>query len=137
MSKSSNSKTYLFDKQDDFIFHEKWLLYAPAELKKLIDKEIDIDESNESIYQTIYFLNRQEGQRASGPALWLQHRNLPSYASVEMERGPKGPETDRQGDYVRAGGSRVPGVVDASGDDFDGKSGVSFAGALQKGTGSV
>lgn len=40
MSKSSNSKTYLFDKQDDFVFHEKWLLYAPAELKKFVDKGV-------------------------------------------------------------------------------------------------
>lgn len=36
----STSKTYLFDKQDDFVFHEKWLLYAPMELKKLVDKGV-------------------------------------------------------------------------------------------------
>lgn len=36
----SASKTYLFDKQDDFVFHEKWMLYAPKELKKLIDKGV-------------------------------------------------------------------------------------------------
>lgn len=34
----SASKTYLFDKQEDFVFHEKWMLYAPKELKKLVDK---------------------------------------------------------------------------------------------------
>lgn len=38
--RSSASKTYLFDKQDDFVFHEKWLLYAPKELKKLVDKGV-------------------------------------------------------------------------------------------------
>lgn len=36
----SASKTYLFDKQEDFVFHEKWMLYAPKELKKLIDKGV-------------------------------------------------------------------------------------------------
>lgn len=40
MALSSASKTYLFDKQDDFVFHEKWLLYAPRELKKLVDKGV-------------------------------------------------------------------------------------------------
>ena len=35
MKRSSSSKTYLFDKQDDFVFHQKWLLYAPNDLKKL------------------------------------------------------------------------------------------------------
>lgn len=34
----SASKTYLFDRQDDFIFHKKWLLYAPENLKRCIDK---------------------------------------------------------------------------------------------------
>ena len=34
----SSSKTYLFDKQEDFLFHEKWLLYAPKYLKRLVDK---------------------------------------------------------------------------------------------------
>ncbi len=38
MTKSTSSKTYLYDKQKDFTFHKKWLLYAPADLKKLIDK---------------------------------------------------------------------------------------------------
>lgn len=32
------SKTYLFDKQSDFVFHEKWNLYAPKELKHILDK---------------------------------------------------------------------------------------------------
>lgn len=36
----SASKTYLFDKQDDFVFHEKWLLYAPKDLKELVDKGV-------------------------------------------------------------------------------------------------
>lgn len=40
MTRSSVSKTYLFNKQDDFTFHEKWLLYAPKELKKLVDKGV-------------------------------------------------------------------------------------------------
>ena len=34
----SGSKTYLFEKREDFVFHGKWLLYAPKELKKLVDK---------------------------------------------------------------------------------------------------
>lgn len=38
---SSASKTYLFDRQDDFVFHERWLLYAPKELKKLVDKGVN------------------------------------------------------------------------------------------------
>lgn len=37
---TSNSKMYLFKKQDDFVFHEKWKLYGPEELKKLIDKGV-------------------------------------------------------------------------------------------------
>ncbi|MCM1060081.1 MAG: transcriptional regulator [Eubacterium sp.] len=37
----SASKTYLFDKQDDFVFHEKWQLYAPKKLKKLVDKGVN------------------------------------------------------------------------------------------------
>ncbi len=40
MKHISASKTYLFEKQDDFVFHEKWLLYAPKDLKKLIDKGV-------------------------------------------------------------------------------------------------
>ncbi|RRD93728.1 transcriptional regulator [Clostridiales bacterium COT073_COT-073] len=42
---SSASKTYLFDKQADFVFHEKWLLYAPKELKKLVDKGVSNDDA--------------------------------------------------------------------------------------------
>ena len=41
MKHSSASKTYLFDKQDDFVFHRKWLLYAPNNLKKLVDKGVN------------------------------------------------------------------------------------------------
>ncbi len=41
MKRSSSSKTYLFDKQNDFVFHRKWLLYAPAKLKKLTDKGVN------------------------------------------------------------------------------------------------
>ncbi|MCD7824038.1 MAG: transcriptional regulator [Oscillospiraceae bacterium] len=41
VAKSSSSKAYLFEKQDDFVFHKKWRLYAPADLKKLIDKGVD------------------------------------------------------------------------------------------------
>ena len=41
MVNSSVSKTYLFSKQDNFVFHEKWLLYAPGELKKLVDKGVN------------------------------------------------------------------------------------------------
>lgn len=37
----SESKTYLFDKQKDFVFHEKWLLYAPKDLRILIDKGVN------------------------------------------------------------------------------------------------
>ena len=45
MKRSSASKTYLFDKQDDFVFHRKWLLYAPNNLKKLIDKGVNSYDS--------------------------------------------------------------------------------------------
>ncbi|MCD8107026.1 MAG: type IV toxin-antitoxin system AbiEi family antitoxin domain-containing protein [Oscillospiraceae bacterium] len=41
VAKSSSSKTYLFNKQDDFVFHKKWRLYAPADLRKLINKGVD------------------------------------------------------------------------------------------------
>lgn len=41
MKHSSSSKTYLFDKQDDFVLHRKWLLYAPNDLKKLVDKGVN------------------------------------------------------------------------------------------------
>lgn len=39
-SGSSNSKMYLFEKQDDFVFHKRWKLYGPENLKKLIDKGV-------------------------------------------------------------------------------------------------
>ena len=38
---SSASKTYLFEKQNDFVFHEKWMLYAPKQLKMIIDKGVN------------------------------------------------------------------------------------------------
>lgn len=41
MKRSSSSKTYLFDTQDDFVFDRKWHLYAPDNLKKLVDKGVD------------------------------------------------------------------------------------------------
>ncbi|MCD7782706.1 MAG: transcriptional regulator [Firmicutes bacterium] len=41
VDKSSSSKTYLFEKRDDFVFCKKWRLYAPANLAKLIDKGVD------------------------------------------------------------------------------------------------
>lgn len=34
----SLSKTYLFSKRDDFIYHERWKLFAPKKLKTIIDK---------------------------------------------------------------------------------------------------
>lgn len=37
---SSDSKMYLFKKQDGFVFHKKWKLYGPRNLKKLIDKGV-------------------------------------------------------------------------------------------------
>lgn len=40
-SRLSDSKTYLFDKQDDFVFHNKWMLYAPKDLKKAVDKGVN------------------------------------------------------------------------------------------------
>ncbi len=38
--RSSVSKTYLFDRQDDFILHRRWKLYAPKDLKKIINKGV-------------------------------------------------------------------------------------------------
>ena len=35
---SSKSKTYLYDKKDNFILHKKWKLYAPKYIKELIAK---------------------------------------------------------------------------------------------------
>ena len=40
-SRTSVSKTYLYERQDDFVFHERWLLYAPKDLKKKIDKGVN------------------------------------------------------------------------------------------------
>lgn len=40
-SRISNSKTYLFEKKDDFVLHERWLLYAPKDLKKTVDKGVN------------------------------------------------------------------------------------------------
>ena len=37
----SGSKTYLFERQDGFIFHEKWMLYAPKDLQQLVDKGVN------------------------------------------------------------------------------------------------
>lgn len=37
----SASKTYLYEKQDDFVFHKKWMIYAPKELKRLINKGVN------------------------------------------------------------------------------------------------
>lgn len=41
VEKISASKTYLFEKQNDFTFHEKWRLYAPVDLKKLVNKGVN------------------------------------------------------------------------------------------------
>ena len=35
------SKTYLSEKQDDYVYHDKWLLYAPKDLKQLVDKGVN------------------------------------------------------------------------------------------------
>lgn len=40
---SSTSKTYLFEKNDDFILQNRWKLFAPRDLKKIINKGIDYD----------------------------------------------------------------------------------------------
>ena len=34
----SASKTYLFEKQNDFILHNRWKLYAPKDLRKIVEK---------------------------------------------------------------------------------------------------
>lgn len=39
-SKISSSKTYLFEKEDDFVYFERWKLYAPKELKSIINKGV-------------------------------------------------------------------------------------------------
>ena len=37
---SSSSKTYLFEKQDDFVLFPKWKLFAPKNLKSIINKGV-------------------------------------------------------------------------------------------------
>lgn len=37
---SSASKTYLFEKQNDFVLHNRWKLFAPKDLKTIIDKGV-------------------------------------------------------------------------------------------------
>ena len=39
------------NKQDDFVFHKKWMLYAPKELKKLVAKGV-------SDYDAAYTMNQ-------------------------------------------------------------------------------
>lgn len=39
----SDSKTYLFNKRDDFVLHKKWKLYAPLDLLSLIEKGTNKD----------------------------------------------------------------------------------------------
>ncbi len=36
--RSSSSKTYLFEKQDDFALSPRWKLFAPRSLRSIIDK---------------------------------------------------------------------------------------------------
>ncbi len=38
--RSSASKTYLFEKQSDFTFHQRWKLFAPKNLRAIIDKGV-------------------------------------------------------------------------------------------------
>lgn len=38
--RSSASKTYLFEKQDDFVLHNRWKLFAPKDLKTIINKGV-------------------------------------------------------------------------------------------------
>ena len=38
--RSSASKTYLFEKQSDFVLHDRWKLFAPKDLRTIIDKGI-------------------------------------------------------------------------------------------------
>ena len=38
--KISHSKIYLFEKQSDFVFHKQWKLYAPKDLRAIINKGI-------------------------------------------------------------------------------------------------
>lgn len=44
ISCSSSSKTYLTQEIRDNIFHPKWLLYAPKDLKQLINKGVEYDD---------------------------------------------------------------------------------------------
>ena len=44
ISCSSSSKTYLTQEIRDNIFHPKWLLYAPKNLKQLINKGVEYDD---------------------------------------------------------------------------------------------
>jgi len=44
ISCSSSSKTYLSQEIRDNIFHPKWLLYAPKDLKQLINKGVEYDD---------------------------------------------------------------------------------------------
>lgn len=37
----SNSKTYLFPKQSDFVLHKRWKIFAPKNLKSVIDKGVN------------------------------------------------------------------------------------------------
>ncbi len=36
--KSSASKTYLYERQEGFVLHERWKLFAPEDLRTIIDK---------------------------------------------------------------------------------------------------
>ena len=36
--RSSASKTYLFEKQSDFVLHNRWKLFAPKDLKAIVDR---------------------------------------------------------------------------------------------------
>lgn len=38
--RSSASKTYLFEKQENFVLHSKWKLFAPKNLKSIVDKGV-------------------------------------------------------------------------------------------------
>lgn len=39
--RSSVSKTYLFEKQGDFVLHSRWKLYAPKDLKTIVNKGVN------------------------------------------------------------------------------------------------
>ena len=38
--RSSASKTYLFEKQSDFVLHNRWKLFAPKDLRAIVDKGV-------------------------------------------------------------------------------------------------